>query len=170
MERAVSLRTSTLGQRIRRQFQRLGYNFWPCILGTGVRIDHIAEDWSELRVSLPLTWRTRNAFGTTFGGSIYAAVDPFYVIMLLHRLGKDFLIWDKSATVRFRRPGRSTLHARFVVDDAELDAIALALQGQRAIDRVYRIDLTDANGVVHATVEKVVYIRRKREQSREVAA
>ena len=76
---------------------RLRFNAWPCYRGTGGRVTFIAGDWSEVRVRLPLSWRTRNYVGTIFGGSIYGAVDPFYMIMLIHNLGPEYLVWVKAA-------------------------------------------------------------------------
>ncbi len=137
------------------------FYFFACYRGTGGRLRYIAEDWSEVRLDLPLSWRTRNYVGTIFGGSIYSAVDPIYMLMLIRRLGRDFVVWDKSASIQFKKPGRETLHARFVVTDNELAAIRAALETQRSVDRTYSIDLTDFSGAVCATVEKVVYIRRR---------
>jgi hypothetical protein len=134
---------------------------FPAWRGTGATVTYIAGDYRELRVKLPLSWRTRNYVGTIFGGSLYAAVDPWYMIMLIHLLGRDYLVWDKAATIRFRKPGRSTLYATFMIDEPELDAIRAAAADGKPIDRVYKIDLVDAEGVVHASVEKTIYIRRK---------
>ncbi|SRR5258708_33411836 len=95
-----------------------------CYRGTGGRLQYIAENWSEARLDLPLSWRTRNYVGTIFGGSIYSAVDPIYMLMLIHRLGEDYVVWDKSASVEFKKPGRETLHAKFWVRDEELAEFA----------------------------------------------
>ena len=118
----------------------------------------------EVRVRLPLNRCTRNYVGTIYGGSMYGAVDPFYMVMLIRNLGPDYIVWDKAATIRFRKPGRTTLYARFTLDDAELDAIRAELDGKRSIDRIYHVDLADAEGTVHASIEKVIYIARKEPQ------
>jgi acyl-coenzyme A thioesterase PaaI-like protein len=138
---------------------RLHFNVWPCYRGTGGRVSFIAADWSEVRVRLPLSWRTRNYVGTIYGGSLYAAVDPFFMIMLIHRLGPGFEVWDKAATVRFRKPGRTTLTARLALPPGEVEAIRAALQGARSVDRTYRVELVDAAGVVLVEVDKVVHAR-----------
>jgi acyl-coenzyme A thioesterase PaaI-like protein len=132
-----------------------------CYRGTGGRLKYIAEDWSEVRLDLPLSWRTRNYVGTIFGGSIYSAVDPIYMLMLIHRLGEDYVVWDKSASIQFKKPGRETLHAKFLVSDDELAAIRFALESLRSIDRTYSVDLVDGSGAICATAEKVIYIRRR---------
>jgi hypothetical protein len=91
---------------------------------------------------------------------MYGAVDPPYMLMLIKNLGSSYEIWDKAATIHFKKPGRSTLQARFMLDEKEIRLIdELALKGP--IDRVYSIDLTDDEGVVCATVEKTVHIRKR---------
>jgi hypothetical protein len=140
---------------------RWGFNLFPAYRGTGAIITYIAHDWREVRVRLPLNLWTRNYHGTLFGGSIYGAIDPIYMIMLIQILGKGFVVWDKTASIQFKKPGRTTLYAHFTIDQAEIDAIHEALKTERSLDRVYHVDLVDKSGVVHATAEKVIYIRRE---------
>jgi len=149
-------------ESLRSRFTRLAFNFFPAYRGTGGRITYLADDWSEVTVRVPLSWRTRNYVGTIFGGSMYGAVDPFFMLMLIKRLGGEYIVWDREATIRFRRPGRTTLHSRFVIPDDEVSAIrdALPESGDR-IDRSWTVELVDAEGTVHAVVEKVIHIRKK---------
>ena len=137
---------------------RWGFNLWPCYRGTGARVTFIAADWREVRVRLPLSWRTRNYVGTIFGGSLYAAIDPFFMIMLMKNLGPAYVVWDKAATIRFRKPGRSLLRASFRLDEDELMDLRRLLLEQPKVDRTYLVQLMDAGGVVHAEVEKVIHI------------
>lgn len=95
---------------------------------------------------------------------MYASVDPIYMIMLIRRLGPEFVVWDKAATIQFKKPGRETLHARFVIGDEELAAIRKALESNRSVDRNYLVELADGSGTVCATIEKVIYIRRRETQ------
>ena len=147
----------------RTRLQRWRFNFFPAYRGAGARITYIAADWREVRIKLPLNWLTRNYVGTIYGGSMYGAVDPIYMIMLIRLLGTDYVVWDKAATIRFKRPGRTTLVARFVIDEAETVAIQRELADQPSLDRVYRVDLVDKDDVVYASVEKTIYIRRRNE-------
>src|SRR5512145_941822 len=100
-------------ESLRTRVQRFGFNLFPAYRGTGGRVTYIAHDWREVRVEIPLSRRTRNYVGTIFGGSMYGAVDPIYMLMLIRCLGADYVVWDKAATIRFLRPGRSTLRANF---------------------------------------------------------
>lgn len=139
---------------------RWGFNLFPAFRGTGARVAYIADDFREMRVELPLNWRTRNYVGTIFGGSLYGAVDPHYMIMLIKILGPGYTVWDKTATIRFKRPGRGRLYARFVIPEGEIAEIRRLLESEPSIDRFYQVELTDADGIVHATVEKTIYIRK----------
>jgi len=149
-------------ESLRTRGMRLAFNLWPCYRGAGGRVTYIASDWREVRVEVPLSLRTRNYVGTIFGGSLYAAVDPFYMIMLMENLGRGYVVWDRAATIRFRRPGRSTLHATLRIDEAELAAVREAAERERSVDRTYAVELVDRDGEVHARVEKVVYVRKRR--------
>ena len=139
---------------------RWGFNFFPAFRGTGGRITYIAADFREVRVELPLSWRTRNYVGTIYGGSLYCAVDPIYMIMLIKTLGPGYTVWDKAAAIRFKKPGRETLFARFVLTEEEIATIR-RLSETSPIDRIYTVDLANAEGLVHATVEKTIYIKKK---------
>ncbi len=139
---------------------RWGFNFFPAWRGTGARVTYIASDLREVRVRLPLSWRTRNYVGTIFGGSLYGAADPMYMIMLIKNLGPGYTVWDKAATIRFRKPGRTALFARFGLEEAEISEIRRLLETAPSVERVYTVDLSDTAGVVHATVEKTIHIRK----------
>ena len=143
------------------RLMRWKFNLFPAYRGMGARVTYISADFREVRVRLRLSWRSRNAVGTIFGGSMYGAVDPVYMIMLMRILGRDYLVWDKAASIRFRKPGRTTLYATFRLDEAEIEVIRNGTANGQPLDRTYNVDLVDAEGVVHASVEKVIYIKRK---------
>jgi Domain of unknown function (DUF4442) len=149
-------------ESLRTRLMRTYYTWlFPAYRGTGGKITYLADDFREIRVEVPLSRRTRNYVGTIFGGSMYGAVDPICMVVLIKTLGPGYVVWDKAASIRFRKPGRGTLHARFAVDQAELDAIRGALEEAAATERTDTIQLVDAEGVVHAEVEKLIHIRKK---------
>ncbi len=114
-----------------------------------------------MRIRIPLNLRTRNYVGSIFGGSLYGAADPPCMLMLIRLLGPAYVVWDKAATIRFLKPGRTTLFTTFRVDDAELAEIRRRLETEPKIDRTYRVALADADGTVHAEVDKIIQIRKK---------
>ena len=150
-------------ESLRTRLERHAFNVFPAYFGTGGRVTYIAHDWREVRVEIPRSLRTRNYVGTIFGGSMYGAVDPFFMIMLIKNLGPGYVVWDKAAAIRFKRPGRSKLRATFTLSGEELDGIRAALETQRSIDRTYTLQITDADGTVCAIVEKTEYVGRAAE-------
>jgi acyl-coenzyme A thioesterase PaaI-like protein len=146
-------------ESLKSRLLRWKFNLFPAYRGTGGHIEYVADDFREVRIRLPLSWRTRNAVGTIFGGSLYGAVDPIYMIMLIRLLGPEFVVWDKAAQIRFLKPGRATLYATFKIEDEELSAIRTAASNG-PIDRVFEVELIDAAGVAHVKVTKTIYIRR----------
>ncbi len=149
-----------MSESFRSRIIRWGFNLFPAYCATGARLTYIARDFREVKIKLPLSWQTRNYVGTIFGGSMYAAVDPVYMLMLIKNLGRDYVVWDKSACIRFKKPGRTTLYARFVLEAAEIEDIREALRTVHHVDRNYSVELVDAAGVVHASIEKVVYVKK----------
>ncbi|WP_224270086.1 PaaI family thioesterase [Haloprofundus salinisoli] len=149
-----------MSESLRTRLTRLGFNLHPTYRSTGGRVRYIAADWSRVQVELPLTWRTKNVYGTMFGGSMYAAVDPVYVIMLNRRLGDGFTVWDRAAEIEFKRPGDRTLYADFRLPDGEIETIGEALDPGESTDREYELRLFDADGDVYAEVSKTLYVRR----------
>jgi acyl-coenzyme A thioesterase PaaI-like protein len=147
----------------RTTLERFGFNLFPALWCTGATVTYIASDHREVHVRLPLSLRTRNYFGTIFGGSMYAATDPIYAVMLHRVLGRQYTIWDKAGSIQYKKPGRTTLYAKFRLEDEEIHAIKNDLEARASTNRVYTVDLIDASGVIHATVEKTVYIRRPRQ-------
>ncbi len=136
---------------------------YPPYAGAGVLVTHIAEDASEIRVEMSLTDRNVNLVGTHFGGSLYSMVDPHLMILLTQRLGPDYVVWDKEASINFQKPGLGTVHATIRITDEEVEAIRSATaNGEKHLPQ-WTLTILDAKDEVVATVLKVLYVRRKRE-------
>ncbi|HXJ30438.1 MAG TPA: DUF4442 domain-containing protein [Gemmatimonadales bacterium] len=150
-----------MAESFRSRLVRWGFNWFPAFRRTGGRLVYLADDWRDVRVKLALSWRTRNYVGTMFGGSLYAATDGIYMVMLIKQLGPEYVVWDKSASIRFRKPCRTTVYAAFAIDERETDSIREQLKTEPKIDRQYQVDWTDQEGTVYATVETTIHIRRK---------
>ena len=132
-----------------------------CYRRTGVKILHISDDFKQSEICLPLNWRTKGFFGTLFGGSIYSVVDPVLMVMLNMILGKEYVVWDKAATVQFLKPGRSTLYANFRVTDEEIERIKNDVLKNGKAEIGYQVSLKDSDGVEHAVIGKTLHIRSR---------
>jgi len=145
------------------------FRFWPPYLSSGIRVTHLADDWSSARVELRARWYNRNYVGTHFGGSLFAMTDPFWMILLIRRLGPGYRVWDKAAEIEFVKPGRGTVVARFVLDEATVDDIRAATAGGDKHLRWFETEVVDGEGDVVARVRKQVYVRRSREPGTQAA-
>jgi acyl-coenzyme A thioesterase PaaI-like protein len=144
-----------------KKIERFKFNLFPAYRRGGGRIAYISDDYHEIHVKLPLNWATKNYVGTIFGGSMFAAVDPIYMVMLIKILGKDFVVWDKSANIRFKRSGKETLFAKFLITPKEVVEIKAELEATKSINKIYTIEMRDKKGKVHAIIEKTLYIAKK---------
>jgi acyl-coenzyme A thioesterase PaaI-like protein len=140
-------------------------NLWPPFLGAGIRVRYLATDFREVLVEMPLRFYNRNYVGSHFGGSLYAMTDPFFMLMVVHNLEPEFLVWDKAASIDFLSPGRGTMRAAFRLTDHDLEQIrARTADGDKHL-HLFRTEVTDSEGLVVARVEKIVYVRRKRAEN-----
>jgi acyl-coenzyme A thioesterase PaaI-like protein len=142
------------------RLMRWMFNIWPPFLGMGIHVTEIAPDFRRVKVRLRMGMLNRNYVGTHFGGSLFAMTDPYYMIMMSHNLGRDYIVWDKAATIRFRAPGKGTVKAEFEVTQAMVDeAIAATARGGR-FEPTYLVQVKDSAGKLVAEVEKTLHIRR----------
>jgi len=137
-------------------------NLWPPLAGAGIRVRHIAPDYREVVVEMPLRRYNRNAHGTHFGGSLYAMTDPFFVLMLSHNLGPDYVVWDRSACIDYIAAGRSRVRAVLRVGDEDLRSIrTMTANGSKHL-HLFHAEVVDAENLLVARIERLVYVRRRR--------
>lgn len=140
---------------------RRALNLYGPYLGAGVRVTEIDPDYRHVSVSMTLRWYNTNYVGTHFGGSLYSMVDPFYMLLLMNRLGRDYIVWDKAASIDFIKPGRGRVSARFELDDQRLaEVVAATAHGDKYLP-TWPVEIFDEAGERVARVEKTLYIRRK---------
>ena len=153
------MRQAKLARKAR--FLRWAMNFYPPYLGAGVRIQHIAGDFREVRVKMGLGWYNRNYVGTQFGGSLYSMTDPFFMLMVMENLGSDYIVWDKAASIDFIAPGKGPVYADFRIDEALLDEIRQHTAGGDKYLPQLHVDVHDGDGTLVARVHKTLYVRLK---------
>lgn len=144
-------------------FRRL-MNLWPPFLGAGIKVKKISDDFNDITVEMKLTKLNRNYVGTQFGGSIYAMTDPFYMMILMKNLGKDYIVWDKAADIQFKSPGKGKLTAHFNITQQQLDDIKVAADKDYKVEPRFKVEVKDEQGNVVAEVDKLLYVRRKDRQ------
>jgi acyl-coenzyme A thioesterase PaaI-like protein len=146
-----------------RKFEKLirKINLYPPFLGMGIRVRSFSADHTRFEVELRSKWYNRNLFGTHFGGCLYTMTDPFFVFIITMNLGKNYIVWDKSAAIDFLRPAKGTILGVFEIDKARLEQIRAEVDALGKNTYHFEADLTDEAGQVVARVRKEVYVRAK---------
>ncbi|MGE0526660.1 MAG: DUF4442 domain-containing protein [Bdellovibrionales bacterium] len=136
-------------------------NFWPPYLGAGIRVSKMSGDFRRVEVEMSLRFWNQNYVGTHFGGSLYAMCDPFFMLILMKNLGDDYIVWDKAATIRFKRPGRGKVKAVFAIDHETIQNIRREADSAEKVTPTFFATVKDESGSIVAEVEKLLYVRRK---------
>ena len=135
-------------------------NLYPPLVGAGIRATKLSKDFRYAKITMPLTWYNRNYVGSHFGGSLYSMTDPWYMLMLLNILGKDFVVWDQAASIKYVAPGKGCVTAEFQLEDSLVQSLQeMDLEEKRVFD--LPVDVTDKSGNIVAQITKTLYVKRK---------
>jgi hypothetical protein len=146
---------------LRKRNMRLYMNVWPPFAGAGIRVVRLDADWRAIDVEMKLRFWNSNYVGTHYGGSLYSMTDPFYMLMLIENLGRDYVVWDKAATIRFKKPGVGKMRAEFRLSEEQISGIRESLKTERKVEPFFFVEVRDEGGGVVAEVEKILHVRRK---------
>ncbi len=135
-------------------------NLYPPFLGAGIRVK-VSKDIKTIDVTLKLSFFNRNYVGTQYGGSMYSMCDPFYMILLMENLGKEYIVWDQSAAITFKKPGKTNLRATFHIPESQYKDIKSQLEVKEKLYPVFTVDILDNDDNIVATVDKTIYIKKK---------
>ncbi|ATH08909.1 tetrameric acyl-CoA thioesterase [Halobacteriovorax marinus] len=135
--------------------------FWPPYLGAGVYVKSISEDFTEVETRMKQRFYNTNYVGSHFGGSLYSMCDPFLMFILLHHLKDEHIVWDKSASINYLRPAKGEVRAKFYVSLEEIESIKKACLNNFSYEPEYTVEIIDSENKVVASVNKVLYVRRK---------
>ena len=138
------------------------FNLWPPFRGMGIHVREIAPDFRHATVELRMKLLNRNYVGTHFGGSLFAMADPWFMILMMKRLGEEYVVWDKAGAVRFLKPARGTVTARFEMPEEKVEEARERTAGGEKHEPVFKVAIVDTAGVTVAEVEKTLHIRRKK--------
>ena len=141
---------------------KYGFNLSPMYRRTSAKVVYISEDFLKIQIKLPFSYKNANYVNTIFGGSMFSAVDPFPMTQLMNLIGDQYVVWDKSAEIFFRRPAKEDLFADFIYTDEEINEIKKKAQEQDEFEIIKSTKLTNKDkSIVYCEVRKRVYIANK---------
>ena len=132
--------------------------WYPPYLGSGIKLASYNEEFTRLEVVMKMHWWNRNLVGTHFGGSLYSMCDPFHMFILMENLGKDYIVWDKSAVIKFLRPIKQTVYSRFLISDEQIKEIKEKIKADKEYEVELFAEFQDKEGKAYAFVSKNIYI------------
>jgi acyl-coenzyme A thioesterase PaaI-like protein len=136
-------------------------NFYPPLIGAGIYVDKVSDDMTSIEVVLKHRWWNQNIVGTCFGGSLYMMTDPFFMAILMANLGKDYIVWDRTADIQFLKPGRTDVRGHFNIPAAEIIAIRQKADSGEKVLPEFTVDIVDKEQTLIARVKKGLYVRKK---------
>ncbi|WP_144795781.1 PaaI family thioesterase [Microbacterium paludicola] len=140
----------------------IGMSLWIPNLFSGIRVRRYSDDWTHATVELHVNAFTRNFVGTAFGGSMSAMTDPYFFMLVMHQLGRDYVVWDTRGEIEFVKPGRGVLTAEFHVPTEKAAELRDRARGGKKVLEWFKTEITDRDGDVVARVRREVYVREKR--------
>lgn len=138
------------------------WNLWPPFLFSGIKIIKRSPDFRYFAVKLKLRFWNSNYLGTQYGGSIFSMTDAFYMIMLINNLGKEYTVWDKAASIRFLKQGRTNLYAEFKLSEEDLTEIRQEIEKNNRMNWVRKVVIKDEKDEIIAEVERVISIKKSK--------
>ena len=136
-------------------------NLWPPLFFNSISATRISDDYREIDVTLKLRWYNRNNVRTQFGGNLFAMTDPWYMIMIMENLGRDYFVWDKKASIEFVAAGRGAVAAKFILTEEKLaDIRAATANGEKYLPE-FIVDIYNTKQELVARVHRTVYVKRK---------
>ena len=136
-------------------------SLYPPFIGAGITVTKINSDYTQVSVKMKFTWYNRNYVGTQFGGSLYSMTDPFYMLMFMNNLGPEYIVWDKGASIDFKKPGKSAVYADFTITPELLKTVREKTDaGEKYIFDLPVEIYNDAKEVI-ALVSKTIYVKKK---------
>jgi len=140
----------------------IGMSLWAPNFFSGIRVRRFSDDWTRATVELHVNLFTRNYVKTAFGGSMSAMTDPYYFMLVMHQLGRDYVVWDTRGEIELLKPGRGVLTARFHVSPERVEQIRAKAEGGKKVLEWFETEITDREGDVVAKVRREVYVREKK--------
>ena len=137
------------------------FNLAPMYRRSNARLIHVSEDIHYVKIKISLNYKNRNYMGTMFGGSMLSATDPIYMLQLLEILGDNYVVWDKSTNIRFKRPANEHSYAIFEFSKEEIAQIIEDVSENNEIDLVKTLEIVGSKNQAFAIVEKTIYISTK---------
>ncbi|TYA74066.1 DUF4442 domain-containing protein [Seonamhaeicola marinus] len=143
------------------QIYKYGFNWSSMYRRSTGKVIEVSEDLHFVKIKIPISFKNRNYVGSIFGGSLFSATDPLYMIQLLNILGDEYVVWDKAATIKYKRPAKQDVFAEFIFSKEEIELIKNDVAEKNEIDIIKKLNIVSNDGTVISELEKTIYVANK---------
>ena len=133
------------------------FNISPMYRRSTGKLVEISPDLHYIKGRIKLSYKNMNYMGTLFGGSMLSASDPIFMVQLTQILGRDYVVWDKGVSAKFKRPVKTTAWMEFIFTTEEIDNIKKQVAENNEYTFVKPLEIKDKEGNVYVTLEKEIY-------------
>ncbi len=142
---------------------KYGFNLSPMYRRSTARITYVSPKLLKIQVIIKISYKNRNIMGSIFGGSLFSAIDPIPMTQLFYIIGNDYVVWDKSSEIFFKRPVKQNVYADFTFTKQEIDDIKKRVTNENEITIVKNIPITSKDGnTIFCEVNKTIYVANKK--------
>lgn len=136
--------------------------FYPPLFFQRIWVKKFHPGFRGVDVTIQSSFLNRNYNSSIFGGTIFAAADPFYPILfdqIFRRKGLKTVVWLKSGSVKYLKPARSKLKFSIVLTEEIIHEAEAILKKEGKFVSTFHLKIHDVNGNICALVDNEVYIR-----------
>lgn len=138
-----------------------GFNLSPMYRRSTGRVTSVTKGFYRIEIKIPISYRNRNYVGTIFGGSLFSATDPIFMVQLIQILGNDYVVWDKSSKVKFKRPASTDAYSVFEFSEDEIKELKKRVSKENEIDLIKLVEIKGDQGQLFCEIEKTIYVADK---------
>jgi hypothetical protein len=137
---------------------------YPPFLLQRIWVQKIYKGFRGADIKINHSLLTLNFGKAVFGGTIYAAIDPFYALLfgqLLRNKNYNTTVWLKSSSIKFLKPGRCDLYYSIRITDEMIQELETELNSNGVFVKSYAIEIYSKTGELHAVAKNEIYIKKK---------
>ncbi|MDR3694988.1 DUF4442 domain-containing protein [Mucilaginibacter sp.] len=136
--------------------------FYPPLFFQRIWIIRFHKGFRGVEVKIGRSILNKNYHKSIFGGTIYAAADPFYPLLfnnIMSLKGYNVRAWTRSSAIRYHKPAHSNLHFKITISDSEIVVCEDELKLNGRFRKSYLTEIFDKNDKLCASVINEIYMR-----------
>jgi acyl-coenzyme A thioesterase PaaI-like protein len=136
---------------------------YPPLFFQRIWVREFSKGFKGVKVKINKSLLNKNYNGSIFGGTIFAAADPFFPILFNQTLNlngkKRLKIWSKSSKIDFLKPGLTDLFFEIKLTDTDIERVLETLTIVGKYEGCFPVDIYNKNDEICVSLLIEVYVR-----------